>query len=72
MAQLRASTIQQRGEEVLAALQYAACFHCLEKEWHDCEAFKPKPQENRSFVDRQVGAKSIARSGVRLQAKTVA
>ena len=29
MAEIRASTVQQRREEVYAALQYAASFHCL-------------------------------------------
>ena len=37
MAEFRASTVQQRREEVYAALQYAASFHCLVKEWKDCE-----------------------------------
>ena len=32
MAQARASTIQHEREEVFAALQYAASFHCLVKE----------------------------------------
>ena len=36
-AQIRASTVQQRREEVFAALQYAASFHCLVEEWQDCE-----------------------------------
>ena len=29
MAQTRAKTVQQEREEVYAALQYAASFHCL-------------------------------------------
>ena len=33
MAQIRASTVQQKREEVYAAWQYAACFHCLVEEW---------------------------------------
>ena len=45
MAQIRASTGQQNREEVYAALQYAACFHCLAEKWHDCEELKPKPKE---------------------------
>ena len=32
VAQARASTIQQEREEVFAALQYAASFHCLVEE----------------------------------------
>ena len=42
MAQIRASTVQQRREEFHAALQYAASFQCLVAEWHDCEECKPK------------------------------
>ena len=29
MAQIRARTVKQRREEVYAALEYAAGFHCL-------------------------------------------
>ena len=36
-AQIRAGTVQLRTEEVYAALQYAASFHCLVEEWQDCE-----------------------------------
>ena len=54
------------------ALQYAACFQCLVEEWHDCEELKPKPKEKWTFIDREVQAKSIEWSGVRLQATTVA
>ena len=45
MAQIRASTGQQNREEVYAALQHAACFHCLPEKWHDCEELEPKPKE---------------------------
>ena len=38
MAQTRAKTVQQEREEVYAALQYAASFHCLVEEWKDCKA----------------------------------
>ena len=38
MAETRAVTMQQEREEVYAALQYAASFHCLVEEWKDCEA----------------------------------
>ena len=31
----------------IAALQYAASFHCLVKEWNDCEELKPRGQEKR-------------------------
>ena len=37
MADARAVTMQQEREEVYAALQYAASFHCLVEEWKDCE-----------------------------------
>ena len=37
MAQIRASTVQQKREEVHAALQNAASVHCLVEEWRDCE-----------------------------------
>ena len=37
MAQARAGTVQQEREEVFAALQYAASFHCSVEEWKDCE-----------------------------------
>ena len=40
MAQIRASTVQQKREEVYAALQYAVGFPCLVEEWHDCEEIK--------------------------------
>ena len=31
---------------------YAACFHCLVEEWHDCEELKPTPKEKWTFVTR--------------------
>ena len=45
VAEARAETVQQDREEVYAALQYAASFHCLVEEWKDCEELKPKPKE---------------------------
>ena len=45
MAEVRAKTVQQEREEVYAALQYAASFHCLAEEWKDCDELKPKPKE---------------------------
>ena len=44
MAEARVETMQQDRErdEVYAALQYAASFHCVVEEWKDCEEFKPK------------------------------
>ena len=40
-------------EEVYAALQYAASFHCLVEQWKDCEELKPKPKERWIFVDKK-------------------
>ena len=45
VARERASTIQQEREDVHAALEYAASFHCLVEEWKDCAEFKPQPKE---------------------------
>ena len=36
-----------------AALQYAASFHCLVKEWKDCEELKPKSKEKWTFEDEK-------------------
>ena len=44
MSEVRANTLQQESEEVYAALQCAASFHCLVEEWKDCEELKPKPK----------------------------
>ena len=53
MTETRAKTIQQEREEVHAALQHAASFHCLAGEWKDCEELKPKPKEKWIFVDKK-------------------
>ena len=53
MAEARAKTVQQEREEVYAALQYAASFHCLVEQWKDCEELKPKPKEKWIFVDKK-------------------
>ena len=53
MADARAETMQQEREEVHAALQYAASFHCLVEEWKDCEELKPKPKAKLTFVDQR-------------------
>ena len=57
MAHIKTSAVQQKREEVRAALLYAAGFHCLEEEWHDCEEHKPKPKEKLIFVDEKGAAK---------------
>ena len=45
VAQIRASTVQQKRKEVYAALQYTASFHSLAEEWKDCEELKPMNKE---------------------------
>ena len=52
-AEARGKPMQQEREEVYAALQYAASFHCLVEEWKDCEAPRPKPEEKWNFVDQK-------------------
>ena len=49
----RAETQKQEREDIYVALQYAASFHCLVKEWKDCGELKPKLKEKWSFVDRK-------------------
>ena len=44
MAIARAETMQQEREEVYAALQYAASFHCFVEQWKDCQEQRPKPK----------------------------
>ena len=46
MVVVRAETMQQEREEIHAALQNAASFHCLVQEWKDCEGLKPKSKES--------------------------
>ena len=53
MAEARAKTVQQKLEEVYAAFQYAASFHCLVEEWKDCEELKKKPKEKWIFVIKE-------------------
>ena len=65
VAQVRASTIQHGREEVYAALQDAASFHCLVEEWKDCEELEPKPKERWGICEQeQVKQGNIERSGV--------
>ena len=52
-AEARAKTMQQEREEMYAALQYAASFHCLVEEWKDCEELRPKPKKKWVFVDKK-------------------
>ena len=55
---------KREREEVYAALQYTASFHCLVKEWKDCEELKPKPKEKWIFVDQKKEERNIELSGV--------
>ena len=54
MAEARAETLKKEGEEVYAALQYAASFHCLVEEWKECEELKTTPKEKWTFVDQKM------------------
>ena len=47
MAEARAKTVQQEGEEVYAALQHVA------EEWKDCEELKPKLKEGWIIVNKK-------------------
>ena len=73
MAQIRASAVQQRREEVYAALQNAACSHRMVEKWHDYEVLTPRPKERT--VDGRGRKKellrNIARSGARPRADIV-
>ena len=53
MAEARAKTMQQEREEVYAALQSAASFHCFVEEWKDCEELKLKPKEKWIIVNKR-------------------
>ena len=53
VAEAKTETMQQEGEEVHAALQYAASFHCLVEQWKDCEELRPKPKEKWVFVEKK-------------------
>ena len=64
MAEARAKTVQQEREDVCAALQHAASFHCFVEEWKECEELKPKPKEHGFSWIRKGRKRSIERSGV--------
>ena len=66
MAQTRAKTVDQEREEVYAALQYAASFHCLVEEWKDCEELEPQPKERWASVEKR--KQGIKRNGVHVAA----
>ena len=53
IAKAKSETMQQEREEVYAALQHAASFHCLIEQWKDCEELRPKPKEKWVFVEKK-------------------
>ena len=53
MAGARAETMKKETEEVYAALQYVASFHCLVEEWKDCAELRPKPNEKCILSTRE-------------------
>ena len=63
MAKMRTSTVQQKREDVHAALQCAASFNCLVEEWQACKELWAKPKEKCTSVDRQVEAKNHRTEG---------
>ena len=72
MAQIRASTVQQKMGEMFAALKYEASSLCLVEEWRDCEELKPHQKKSGPEWRRKGKQRSIEWSGVRRQASTVA
>ena len=60
MAQMSASTVQQRKEDVYEASQYTANFRCLVGEWHDCEELTTKSKEKRTFCGQKSGSKNTS------------
>ena len=70
MAEARVVTMQQEREDVYAALQYGASFHCLVEEWKDYGELKPKKKEKRGVsCIRNQRSRSIERSGVLMPLK---
>ena len=51
-AEARAETLQQEREDVYAAFQHAASFHCMIEEWKDCEELRPKPKGKFVFMEK--------------------
>ena len=45
LTEAKAESMQQKREDVYAALQYAASFHCLVEQWEDWEELRPQPKE---------------------------
>ena len=57
MAQVEATTVQQKSEEVHAALQYAASLHSLVEEWQDCEELKYQAKRDVDLCKQENGSK---------------
>ena len=55
MAEVRAVTAKQEREEVYAALQYAASFHCLVEEWKDCEEDSGQSRKKSCILSTREG-----------------
>ena len=53
MAEVRGKTVQHEREDVYAALQYAASFHCSVEESKDCEEIWKKAQYKWIVVDKK-------------------
>ena len=53
LAEAKAEAMQQKREDMHAALQYAASFRCLEEQWKNCEEPRPKPKEKWVFVAKK-------------------
>ena len=51
--------VQHEREEMYAALQYAASFHCLVEEWKDCEKLKPS-QRIVGLCEQKSGSKDAS------------
>ena len=64
MVKVKAITIQQEREEVYAALQHAATFHCLVEGWKDYEELRQDPKRKVVSLNRNE-QRNNARSGVR-------
>ena len=63
MAEARAKTMQQ---EVYAALQCAASFHCFVEEWKDCDELQAEAERKMGFLcTRKMRRQNIEWSGVR-------
>ena len=62
MAEARRETVQQEREDVFAALQYAASFHCLVEEKKDCEELKPKLSLTRKMNNLSIGREWCAQA----------